>query len=363
MDTEASADDDSTESVLAEWAGDFAFLGLSPDCDVKLTCIARVTGGTGTYRLRVGGTPGAADGTIAAAFTSSSTSDQQRIATGTIPNPGPQALIKLTGRPSASPQRAFARGAVVRIETGDGMLYAHDAEFQINGAVDGTGEVLLHEWSDDLAAIGGVTLNALLAGIVNATGGATGIFRVRVGGAIGATDGTVAAAITTTDVSPTQRTATGTVANPGAQGLVKLTGQISSAGQRASIRGIVAALNRVSGGSAAPVVTNITPAPGAIPGTFAEAVNTPIEFDITDDVGLLFVGVTFKLADRMEKLKAFDGTRFVYPFDSSTSQVTPIAGGYRFRILPRGGWPANIEQMWVYGPDVDGNLEGGALPP
>jgi len=110
----------------------------------------------------------------------------------------------------------------------------------------------------------------------------------------------------------------------------------------------------------APTITNMTPAPGVFPGSRYTASRTPIEFDVEDPApGIRLVLVTLKYARRNETLIVYDGSQFVYPFDSGSSLVTSIANGYHFKVLPRAGWESDLDQLWVYALDSDGNMEDG----
>lgn len=112
-----------------------------------------------------------------------------------------------------------------------------------------------------------------------------------------------------------------------------------------------------------PVIANINPAPGVIPGTREVAKQTPIEFDVTDlDPGVLFVLVTIKYAETNETFLAYNGTSFLFPFNSTQSKVEAITDGFHFEILPvRTGWQDDFE-VFIYAVDSAGNLEG-TLPP
>ena len=106
-----------------------------------------------------------------------------------------------------------------------------------------------------------------------------------------------------------------------------------------------------------PTVTNVSPASGT---TLATA-STPVSFDVTDlDPGVLAVLVTVKFANRKETQVVYDGSKFVAPYDTDGSSVTPITDGFSFVIQPDGQWLGDIEQMFVYAIDANGNL--GALP-
>lgn len=109
-----------------------------------------------------------------------------------------------------------------------------------------------------------------------------------------------------------------------------------------------------------PVVTNIIPTPGEIPGTAYEARMTPVEFDIADPSGFTAIIITCQYGASDSKVIVFDGSDFVHPFDSATSVRTGVPTDYHFAVLPRGGWPGPFELFW-YAIDSSGNLEG-SLP-
>lgn len=114
------------------------------------------------------------------------------------------------------------------------------------------------------------------------------------------------------------------------------------------------------GDTTPPTISNMTPTPGVFPGTRAQAKITPIEFDVTDiDPGLKIVVLTLKYAGTNSTLVVHNGTEFLYPFDSSESARTVITDGFHFKVLPRKGWTANIDDLQVYALDSHGNLEGG----
>lgn len=107
-----------------------------------------------------------------------------------------------------------------------------------------------------------------------------------------------------------------------------------------------------------PVITGITPPLGQLPGTREQARRTPIQLDVTDaNPGLRLVVLTLQYADRPEILVVHDGDDFVAPFDSDTSARTMVIGGYRYVILPRGGWRTDLASLRVYAVDTAGNVE------
>lgn len=227
----------------------------------------------------------------------------------------------------------------------------------------GTGEQLLAEWTDDLAGEAVGTIPSRLAAILSVTGGATLTLRGRVGGTIGAADGTLVAAATTTSATDVQVLNASTFTNPAANSLIKVTGQLSSGTEFGVVRGSVFTLGVTGGGgdSTAPVIQNVTPTPGLIPGTREQAALTPIEFDVIDLApGLRLVAVSIKFANEADTVVIHDGTRFVGRYTASSTR-SAIANGYHYSILRTGGWAGNFD-LWAYAIDQAGNLEG-TLPP
>lgn len=111
-------------------------------------------------------------------------------------------------------------------------------------------------------------------------------------------------------------------------------------------------------GGVPPVINAITPLSGVIPGTRAAALQTPIEFDVTDvDPGLLMVVVTLKYGLDASTLVVHDGSNFLPPFNSAASERTAITDGFHFEVLPAGGWAGDFT-MFVYAVDTGGELEG-----
>lgn len=103
----------------------------------------------------------------------------------------------------------------------------------------GAAEVLLDEWTADLAPVAALASFAVvLTGIVAADAGAVAV-RVRVGGAAGTISGAIASEIATVGATDAQRKGSGAVANPGGStALIKLTAVPSPSG-RAYARGLV----------------------------------------------------------------------------------------------------------------------------
>ncbi len=105
-----------------------------------------------------------------------------------------------------------------------------------------------------------------------------------------------------------------------------------------------------------PTVTNVTPTPGELNADARIARITPISFDVTDaDPGIGLVMVTLSYAGGEERFVVHDGTDFIYPFDSDTSERTIITGGYSFTVLPRMGWKGS-PTLYVHRVDSEGNV-------
>lgn len=106
-----------------------------------------------------------------------------------------------------------------------------------------------------------------------------------------------------------------------------------------------------------PIIANVLPPDG----TQLVTRSSPISFDVTDiDPGLQMVLVTVKYTLRRETQVVFDGSVFVAPYLTSGSQVSTIANGLHFEIVPENQWLGDIEEFFVYAIDKAGNLE--ALP-
>lgn len=117
------------------------------------------------------------------------------------------------------------------------------------------------------------------------------------------------------------------------------------------------AFQREGKNTIAPTITNVDPPTG----TPLPTQIYPVSFDVTDlNPGLQVVLVTVKLVNRIETQVAYNGSNFVAPFNSTRSTVTAIANGLHFEIAPQSIWPGDIEELFVYAMDQDGNVE--ALP-
>lgn len=105
---------------------------------------------------------------------------------------------------------------------------------------DVAAETLLKQVLADFAGISGATSSVAFSSYVRALGGATGTFRLRVGGTDGVADGTLVATLTVTSTSYQMVTTTGSVARPAGLAIVKLTSETSVTGLDAQIKSAVA---------------------------------------------------------------------------------------------------------------------------
>jgi hypothetical protein len=106
----------------------------------------------------------------------------------------------------------------------------------------------------------------------------------------------------------------------------------------------------------APVVSNVSPTPGELDSDPRIARITPVSFDVTDtDPGLGLIMITIAYAGQENRYVVHDGTDFIYPFDSATSERTAITDGYSFTVLPRMGWSGS-PTIYVHRIDAEGNI-------
>lgn len=77
-----------------------------------------------------------------------------------------------------------------------------------------------------------------------------------------------------------------------------------------------------------PMITNQDPAPGS-----ALSPGSTVNFDVTDNEGLLFVEIQ---VDHGSREVVHDGDTFVDPYLASTR--VPITDGYRYQVRRTGGW-------------------------
>jgi hypothetical protein len=123
----------------------------------------------------------------------------------------------------------------------DAVIATLDADAE--KTVTGTAEQVMFEWNINFDDLAGANILATLSGLVKADSGSTGNFNLRVGGTIGAPDGTVRASFSTSNATFIQKTSTGaSFAKPSGQTLVKVTAVDSAAGQVSHIRGVAAVL-------------------------------------------------------------------------------------------------------------------------
>jgi len=109
-----------------------------------------------------------------------------------------------------------------------------------------------------------------------------------------------------------------------------------------------------------PVIQNVNPPSGSPLGpTAAQARQQAVTFEVVDlQPGLATVLLWVKFQNASERLLAYDGFNFVYPFNSPSSVVLPITDGLAFTVLHVSGWPDDIEEMGVRALDLHGNIEG-----
>lgn len=102
-----------TEEVLYQWDGvDFGAL-TAGSLTGEVMASALSASGTATYRLRLGGSDGAADGTVICSFTHALASFQTKNASGSFTNPTGLLYVKLTAQSSGAAVDARLKGPVV----------------------------------------------------------------------------------------------------------------------------------------------------------------------------------------------------------------------------------------------------------
>lgn len=104
--------------------------------------------------------------------------------------------------------------------------------------------------------------------------------------------------------------------------------------------------NQFAGATAAPVVSNIVPAPGGL-SRFG-----PVQFDVTDDFGFAALLVYVSFPGRATEL-IHDSIQF-HPKYASSSR-TPISGGFRYVVRRDGAWPGNPSFV-AYAIDTEGQV-------
>jgi hypothetical protein len=112
-------------------------------------------------------------------------------------------------------------------------------------ATDSGNEDLLKEAVADFSSLAQGTLTVAFSALISALNGATGTFRLRLGGTDGVVNGAVLATVSTASGSFVVVRATATVTNPTGQVLVKLTGQSSAVNSTILVKTTVAAFNAV----------------------------------------------------------------------------------------------------------------------
>ena len=108
------------------------------------------------------------------------------------------------------------------------------------------------------------------------------------------------------------------------------------------------------GGSDGPQIVIVSPAPGVIPGTYAQAVNTPLVFEVTDitpDLQDVIMWASFDGGGNAEMVA--NGGDFFARYATGSSR-TAIGNGYRYTVFRQGGWPADI-RLDVRAFDATGN--------
>lgn len=106
-----------------------------------------------------------------------------------------------------------------------------------------------------------------------------------------------------------------------------------------------------------PLITIVSPTPGLIPGSFAQAATTPLIFDVTDvtpDLQDVLLWISFDGGANAEVVH--DHTAFFARYSGGSTRV-PIVNGYRYSLLREGGWPSDLDaiQLTVKAYDSAGN--------
>lgn len=107
----------------------------------------------------------------------------------------------------------------------------------------------------------------------------------------------------------------------------------------------------------APVIGSITPTPGLMAGsTRAQQRRQAVSFEVTDiDPGIAMLMVTMKYALETDTTVVYDGTSFLGLFDNTDTSVEAITDGFRFTLLPSGGWRSEFS-ITVVSVDEAGNV-------
>jgi hypothetical protein len=107
-------------------------------------------------------------------------------------------------------------------------------------ATDSGSEDLLKEALADFSSLATASLSLTFSALVQSLSGATGTFRLRLGGTDGLADGTLLATVSSASASYIVVRTTATLTNPGGQQVLKLTGQSSSIGATILVKSVVA---------------------------------------------------------------------------------------------------------------------------
>ncbi|HSS39714.1 MAG TPA: hypothetical protein VLT58_13185 [Polyangia bacterium] len=111
-DSKLVGDNSGAEVVLFQWDGaDFGALGGSLTAELGASVFSAA--GTATFKLRIGGSDGVADGTVICSFTQAVAAFQEKTATATFTNPTGVLFVKLTGQSSGAAVDAQARNPTV----------------------------------------------------------------------------------------------------------------------------------------------------------------------------------------------------------------------------------------------------------
>lgn len=153
----------------------------------------------------------------------------QAAVSGTPASPGIQLVVGPAGPAGAQGQQGNAGASGTPQWTG-ALGFNHGEGYDDSGS-----ETVIDQFwvnFDDLPA----TVTVKLIGDCYALGGATGTYRVRIGGTKGNADGTVAGTPATANTSsPTQKTIAATISNPTGIKYVTVTAQTDTPGQKAVI--------------------------------------------------------------------------------------------------------------------------------
>lgn len=111
-DSKLVGDNSGGEVVLFQWDGaDFGTLGATLTAELGASVFS--ASGTATFKLRIGGSDGVADGTVIAPITQATAAFQEKTATATFSNPTGVLFVKVTGQSSAAAVDAQARNPTV----------------------------------------------------------------------------------------------------------------------------------------------------------------------------------------------------------------------------------------------------------